>query len=104
VTRHRIVSASALNPGELMRVDLPSGAICLGHTQEGDFLALDDLCPHEQASLSEGQLIGRSVECPDHFSRFDMATGAVCRLPATEQARPYPVYVEGNDVYVEIPD
>jgi len=57
----------------------------------GAFYALDDTCPHEQASLGEGWLENGEIECPLHQSRFRLATGAVTCPPATRDARAHRV-------------
>ena len=40
-----------------------------------DWFAIDDLCPHMGASLSEGHVEGRCVTCPWHAWRFDVSNG-----------------------------
>ena len=44
---------------------------------EGKFYAIDDLCSHAEASLSEGEVYDCKVECPLHGAEFDLNTGAV---------------------------
>jgi 3-phenylpropionate/trans-cinnamate dioxygenase ferredoxin subunit len=44
------------------------------------------------------------VECPQHGSRFNLVTGKVTGLPAVIPATTYPVSVEGDEVYIEVPD
>jgi nitrite reductase/ring-hydroxylating ferredoxin subunit len=51
---------------------------------EGDLYAFDDVCTHQQCSLSEGELDGTTVECPCHGSQFDVMTGEVVNGPADE--------------------
>jgi 3-phenylpropionate/trans-cinnamate dioxygenase ferredoxin component len=63
---------------------------------------VDDRCPHEEASLSEWEVEGCEIECPPHYSRFDLATGDVLSLPASEPATTYPVDVEDGVVYVRV--
>ncbi len=52
-------------------------AVCVAHTADGGWYAIDDTCTHEDCSLSEGELCDHLVECPCHGSRFDVRTGAV---------------------------
>ena len=42
---------------------------------EGEVYALDDLCSHAEASLSEGEVFDTEVECPLHGAAFDLASG-----------------------------
>jgi nitrite reductase/ring-hydroxylating ferredoxin subunit len=51
---------------------------------EGDLHAFDDVCTHQQCSLSEGDLDGTVIECPCHGSQFDVMTGEVVGGPAPE--------------------
>jgi 3-phenylpropionate/trans-cinnamate dioxygenase ferredoxin component len=66
----------------------------------GDHLyAFDDLCTctDQPCPLSGGLLIGTTVMCQCHGSRFDITTGAVSNGPATKALNVYQVQdVEGN--------
>jgi nitrite reductase/ring-hydroxylating ferredoxin subunit len=55
--------------------------------------AFDDLCTctGERCPLSGGLLTGTTIMCQCHGSRFDIATGAVVRGPATEAITVYEV-------------
>jgi 3-phenylpropionate/trans-cinnamate dioxygenase ferredoxin subunit len=68
----------------------------------GTFYALDDLCSHDEAYLSEGRLTDGEVECPQHGSRFDLKTGKPRCLPAVKPVKAYPVRVTGEDVEIEV--
>jgi len=74
--------------------------IAVFHTDDG-FFALDDVCSHAQASLSEGVFADGIVICPRHGGRFDLATGKARGLPATAPVRAFPVKVEGDGVFVD---
>jgi 3-phenylpropionate/trans-cinnamate dioxygenase ferredoxin component len=72
---------------------------------EGHFYAIDDTCSHEEASLSEGELVdGCTVECPLHGAQFDLQTGRPLCLPATLPVRTYEVVVEDGVVKVKAPE
>jgi len=43
--------------------------------------------------LSEGEVSNGAIECWLHGSRFDLATGRVLNLPATQPVEVYPVSV-----------
>jgi nitrite reductase/ring-hydroxylating ferredoxin subunit/uncharacterized membrane protein len=61
--------------GQLVKAK--AGAQTLVLIRNGDrVLALHDTCAHAGGPLNEGKLIdGGIVECPWHFSRYEMATG-----------------------------
>ncbi len=70
---------------------------------DGTFYALDGVCPHAGGPLGEGTLRGNIVTCPWHGWQFNVTNGQNClnaRLPHTC----YKVKVEGDGVYVELPD
>ncbi len=71
--------------------------------REGDsYYVLDDICSHEYARLSEGEVCGDSVYCPKHGSCFNIKTGAVRGLPATKPVKAHKTRVEENFLYIEI--
>jgi len=68
---------------------------------------LEDRCSHDDGELGEGRLIlngNAEIECPRHGARFDMATGAQTRMPAVSPIESFPVRVDGDDVYVDLPE
>lgn len=67
----------------------------------GRFYAIDDTCTHEEASLSEGPVMGEMAVCPRHGSRFHIPTGQVKSLPAVHNVATYEVKVEDGVVYVD---
>lgn len=70
---------------------------------DGRLYALSDTCSHGSASLSEGWVENRRVECPLHFSQFDLETGRPCNLPAMDPVKRYDVEVVGESVYLIVP-
>lgn len=66
----------------------------------GEFYALDDTCSHEYSRLSEGEILDGEVYCPKHGSRFDLRTGEVRGLPATQPVNTYEVKEEDGKVWV----
>jgi 3-phenylpropionate/trans-cinnamate dioxygenase ferredoxin subunit len=51
------------------------------HTREGVF-ALDNICTHAHARLSEGRLRATRLVCPLHGASFDIRDGRVLGPPA----------------------
>ena len=100
--RHRVAALSELKPESLTRLELEGTPVCLARTEEGAVYAINDICSHEEYSLSDGEIWDTSVECPIHGSRFDLRTGHPNALPAVEPVPTYAVEVEGEDVYVSV--
>ena len=69
---------------------------------EGQLYALEDVCTHDDGPLGDGFLEGHEIECPRHGARFDVRTGAVCRMPAAAPVASLPLKVEEGEVFVEI--
>ncbi|NOZ56602.1 MAG: non-heme iron oxygenase ferredoxin subunit [Calditrichaeota bacterium] len=67
-----------------------------------EVFAFDDVCTHEFAFLSEGQVLDHEIECPLHGARFDLATGEARSLPATEPIKVYPTRVVNGKVEVKL--
>ena len=93
---------SALPRGEAVRVD-SEPPIAVFHTEDGEVLAIDDTCTHQDASLSQGWLEGCLVECPLHAASFDLRTGRPTGPPAKRPVRTHPVVVDDGVVFVDAP-
>ena len=66
--------------------------------------ALQGTCSHEYFELDQGFLSDGSVTCALHLSRFDLSDGQPLDPPADLPLVTYPVYVEGADIVLELPD
>lgn len=95
----RACPLSALARGEALRLETEP-PIAVFHTDDGELLAIDDTCTHQDASLADGWLEGCEVECPLHASRFDLRTGAVDAPPAKLPVRAHTVQVHDDVIYV----
>ncbi len=74
--------------------------IAILHDTDGTFWALNDTCTHAAASLAEGWVEDGCVECPIHSSKFDLRTGKVSGLPATEDTVCHRVEVRGEEIWL----
>jgi nitrite reductase/ring-hydroxylating ferredoxin subunit len=68
----------------------------------GQFLAIDDRCPHKGASLGKGSLVDGVVTCPAHNFKIDVRTGRNPKTPVLKVAC-YRVIVEEGIVKVLVP-
>ena len=66
--------------------------------------AVSGLCPHAGAPLHEGALCADRLVCPWHQSVFDVTTGELHEPPSLDALASYPVRVEGDEVFVSVPD
>jgi len=75
----------------------------------GKIFAINNRCPHMGGSLYDGQIVGDTVVCPKHKTVFSIRTGKVVRNGhiafiqlKVNDAKTYPVKLEGNDILVDI--
>lgn len=71
---------------------------------DGEYLAIEDRCSHDDGPLAEGTLdcAAGTVECPRHGSLFDLRSGRPKSLPAYQPVDTFPVRVEEGDIVVEV--
>jgi nitrite reductase/ring-hydroxylating ferredoxin subunit len=98
----RLEGAAKLPCGELQRFDIGGVPVCIAHVEAGRFLAVNDICSHEDQSLSEGWLTGCEIECPRHNAIFSLETGEALSMPADEPIATYAVSVDGDDLIVDL--
>lgn len=67
----------------------------------GQYFAIDDVCPHMGASLSGGYVEEGIVTCPWHAWRFRLADGAWADNPRIKIGC-YPVRVVEDEVQVQV--
>lgn len=102
--RVRVASVSEVEVGRAIAVEVNGRKVALCHPFPDEFYAIDDICSHALASLSEGELMEYEIECPRHGAHFDIRTGEALTLPATKPVKTYRVVVEGDEVYIEAPE
>jgi 3-phenylpropionate/trans-cinnamate dioxygenase ferredoxin subunit len=91
-----LIELSALPVGRGHRVR--KAGLDLAVFRIGDAVyAINDSCPHQGGSLSNGKLQGTRVTCPVHGLKFNLEN--VCQPgPPTLQAKKYAVHVEDGMV------
>lgn len=91
----------SLAVGTARGVSVARVGVCVVRTADAVF-AVRDECTHGAVRLSEGEVDGTTIECWLHGSRFDLRTGAVLNLPATDPVRTFPVRVVEGTVQVDV--
>jgi nitrite reductase/ring-hydroxylating ferredoxin subunit len=69
----------------------------------GGVFALDNVCTHAYARLSEGRLRRERLVCPLHGASFDVRDGRVLGPPAEIPLTAHAVRLEGGVVEVALP-
>ena len=82
-------------------LSLEGQRICLGKNQ-GNFYAIEDTCPHQDASLGKGKIYPNGgVECPFHHYIFDIKTGE-CLLGSCRNLKTYTLKIEEKKLFIWI--
>jgi nitrite reductase/ring-hydroxylating ferredoxin subunit len=76
--------------GQVVRVTADGRPVAI-FNRGGELYAIGALCTHVGGPLDKGTVRDRTVECPWHGSRFDLATGAVVQGPARTPVAAYRV-------------
>ena len=94
-----VAKTTDLQPGEMKAVRVGRQIVGLANV-DGEFLAFDDTCTHEEASLTEGEIFDDVVECPLHGAAFNLRTGAVESFPATQPLPTFDIRIVGDEIQV----
>ena len=100
--RVAIGAASAIPEGGSIIVEVNRKDVAVFKTN-GQFFAIDDLCPHMGASLSGGFIEDGVVTCPWHYWRFRLSDGAWADSPKIKTGC-YAVHVVGDQLELELPE
>ena len=96
----RVCSTEECPPGEACELVAGDRIVALFNV-DGQYHALDGVCPHQGGPLGKGALTGCIVTCPWHGWQFDVQTGQ----HQTSQTLVHPgfaVKVENNDVLIDL--
>jgi 3-phenylpropionate/trans-cinnamate dioxygenase ferredoxin subunit len=93
----------AVREGSLRKLIVGTRTLCLANYQ-GSFYALSNLCPHQYASLHEGQLTAYGeLVCPLHHYRFSLSDGRESRQRCSG-AQTFPLVWEEGVLYLLLPE
>jgi nitrite reductase/ring-hydroxylating ferredoxin subunit/uncharacterized membrane protein len=85
--------------GQMMLIQMGNERVAIGRCSDG-IVAFEDHCTHRGGPLSDGALVGCTVQCPWHGSQFDVHTGRVVAGPAQKKIMTYEVEVRAGEVYI----
>ena len=103
MTEHRAAALSDLQDDEPIDVELDGTKVLLVR-HGGSVHAVAALCPHKGVPLSKGIVADGRIVCGIHRAAFDLKSGEVVKPPACENLARYDVRVDGNDIYVTVPE
>ena len=84
-------------PGSAIEVTINKHVIAIFNV-DGEFVALDGICPHQGGPLGKGELCDGIVTCPWHQWRFDVKSGH-CLLSSAIQQPQIELQIEDGHIY-----
>lgn len=69
---------------------------------ENQYYAMEDICPHAYALLSQGVVEDGKVECPLHEALFDIRTGKSLREPGGRDLKTYQTRINENQIEISL--
>lgn len=91
--------ASALADGQTMSVAVGRRMVAVVRSG-GEYFAIEDLCTHDGAELTGGEIEGAEIICPRHGARFCLRTGQALAPPAYEPVRVFAIKIDGGHLWV----
>ena len=98
---HRAMALAELPEGGMRACTLEGREIVVCRTKHG-LHALDNICSHALARMSEGRLRGVRLICPLHGASFDVRDGRVLGAPATRPLARHEVRVIDQIIEVSV--
>ncbi len=95
----KVASLSEIPAGQMKAVEIDGEQVLICNV-EGSLYAVSDVCSHDYALLSDGELDGKEVTCPLHGARFDVTNGKALCLPAVKPIETFKVETRDQDVFV----
>ncbi len=96
-----VLPLAELAPGSMRAVTVAGREVLLCHIKDG-ITALDNVCTHAYARMSEGRLRGTRLICPLHGASFDARNGQVLAPPATAPLCRHAVRVTDGTIEVAL--
>jgi len=97
-----LAKVGSIPPGQGATFTVGDRMVAVFHV-DGQYYAIDDLCPHMGASLGAGHVENGTVTCPWHAWRFRVTDGTWCDNPRIKTDT-FEVRVVGDEIQVRISD
>jgi nitrite reductase/ring-hydroxylating ferredoxin subunit len=97
----QVMALADLPEGRMRSCKVADRDIVLCHVQ-GQVYALDNVCTHAFARMSEGRLRGVRLICPLHGASFDCRNGNVLGAPAMKPLHAHSVRIVDGAVEVAL--
>lgn len=95
-----ICALSDINEDEPKSVEMNGKKIGVFQIEDAYF-ALENVCPHAYALLTDGFIEDETVECPLHEAIFDIKSGKLLSGPADRNLCTYALKIEADKIYIQ---
>lgn len=96
----KAATTDEIQPGTCIGVKVEGVFIGI-YNVEGEYYAMNNICPHLGGVLTYGFLDKGCITCPMHMWEFDVKTGE-CVWPGEESIPVYPIRIEGDEILVNV--
>lgn len=86
-----VCEAASLKAADVRRFDCGRKTYAVYRDAEHRLYATDGFCTHGNTHLSDGLIVGTTIECPKHNGRFHLSDGSPARPPVCRALTTYPV-------------
>jgi len=97
----RVASVAEFKVDEVRVVDVDNVMVAV-YNLDGEFIAIEDVCPHDGSEIASGCVKNGILECPHHGATFDLRSGDVLTPPAYDPLEMMQLRVENG--FVEVRD
>jgi 3-phenylpropionate/trans-cinnamate dioxygenase ferredoxin component len=91
--------ADSLADGHAISIAAGRRMIAVVHSG-GAYYAIEDICTHDGAPLTGGEIEGNEIICPRHGARFCLRTGEALTPPAYEPVQVFETKIENGHLWV----
>jgi len=88
-----------LNDGETRSLAMGRRMVALARSGD-EYFAIEDVCTHDGAELTGGEIEGAQIICPRHGARFCLRTGEALTPPAYEPVRVFATRIDNGRLWI----
>jgi 3-phenylpropionate/trans-cinnamate dioxygenase ferredoxin subunit len=88
-----------LGEGETRSLALGRRMVAIARSGE-EYFAIEDVCTHDGAELTGGEIEGAQIICPRHGARFCLRTGEALTPPAYEPVRVFATRIDDGRLWI----
>ena len=95
------IDAGPANLGDGQTRSLAVGRRMVAIARSGEeYFAIEDVCTHDGAELTGGEIEGAQIICPRHGARFCLRTGEALTPPAYEPVRVFATRIDDGRLWI----